>query len=499
MPRVSHHHIFGVSHSAKPKALSEFGWRLMQAEQRKATLGNLRLICVLAAIMVPVFVVLDYFAYPEHVRLFLGLRLLCTTFILGLLVLLESGLGKRFYRTFTVALPLIPAFFISVMIYFSRDPGTPYYAGLTLCIVAIGFLFHWTYQEAFVVSASVLSMYLVACSPAIISGMDSKTAAGFINNCIFLSAKGVVVVSGSLAHHGFLVREFMVRDRLRQQKISLRARTEELTRTLRELEKTEDELIQSEKMASLGQLSAGVIHEIGNPLNYSNQALFLLRKRLRDYPDDVAVQEALDDTQESIDRIKEIVRELRDFSHKSSEVRIDYPIEESIQVALRMLGKEIENSDTAVSVDIDPELRVEGVKNQVSQVFINLVHNSLQAMEKGSSLEPNRIDISAWREEGLVKVGVRDNGPGICQDTVAHIFDPFFTTKEVGEGTGLGLSICYRIVEAHNGAIKVDSELGCYTQFTVAFPAPETAPEAESDAEDSINPTTTTTHGTAVC
>ncbi|MEX2580910.1 MAG: ATP-binding protein [Verrucomicrobiales bacterium] len=470
MPRRFRPAKIEVSDPARPEGLSDFAWRLMRAEERKATLKNLQLIGVLAGLMVPAFTILDYFAYPEHLKLFLALRIGCTVVICILLLLIRSELGRRYYRAFTIIMPMVPAVFISAMIFYAQDPSTTYYAGLTLCIVAMGFVFHWTYQEAFAVSVTVLVMYLVACSPAIVNGMDSREAAGFVSNCIFILAIGIVIVSGCVAHHFIRVKEFIVRESFRQQKIKLRVQKTELERTLSELRETEGQLIQSEKMVSLGQLSAGVIHEIGNPLNYSNQALFLLKKRLKGHEPDPQMQEAADDIQESLDRIKDIVTDLREFSHKSREITIDYDVEESVHVALRMLRKEIADTGTTVSLDLEPDLRVEGVKNQVTQVFVNLVHNAIQAMNGTGDDRPNKIEITSSGKDGKAKIRIRDNGPGIQEENMKQLFDPFFTTKEVGEGTGLGLSICYRIIESHSGTIQVRSEPGSFTEFTITLP-----------------------------
>jgi two-component system sensor histidine kinase PhcS len=268
------------------------------------------------------------------------------------------------------------------------------------------------------------------------------------------------------------VEEFKGRERLRQKRLALRNNTLELKQTLRDLEETEGQLIQSGKMASLGQLSASVIHEIGNPLNHANQALFLLRRRLKQQPEDEMINEAVIDIQDSIDRMKDIVRDLREFSHKRSELLISFPVLESIVVAVRMLGKEISDTGTEVVIKVDSKVRIEGVKNQVSQVFINLVHNAVQAMDKAGTPSPRRIVISAIESDATVILSIRDNGPGIPDDVRKQVFEPFFTTKEVGEGTGLGLSICFRIIEAHRGTIQVLSNGQSYTEFRMSLPRP---------------------------
>ena len=480
----SHHDLRMTAIQQSKPTLTAFASKVMQAEERRATLSNQKLISFLIIFMVPTFSVLDYFVYPEHFARFLLLRILCTASALGLFLLIRSKLGKRCYRTFTVVLPLIPAFFISLMIYYSWDPGTPYYAGLTLVIVAIGFVFHWTFREALIAVGMVGLMYLTASVPAVFGGMDVRTSANFVNNCIFLAAQGIVIVLGCLAHQRLRISEFAARDRLRRQRSVLRQQRSQLQKALRDLKETERQLIQSEKMASLGQLCAGVIHEIGNPLNYSNQALYLLRKQLKGHELGPLVPDAIDDIQDSIERMKVIVSELREFSHKSGEATAPFEPMDAVQVALRMLGKELELAGIELSIDFAPGLRVSGVKNQIAQVMINLIQNSIQSMDPDKP--EKRIEITGRRVGGMVQLSVRDNGRGIEPDALQRIFDPFYTTKEVGQGTGLGLSICFRIVEAHGGTLRAESVPGESTVFVASLPrldreADETGPPVADD------------------
>lgn len=176
---------------------------------------------------------------------------------------------------------------------------------------------------------------------------------------------------------------------MRQQKIDLPAKNDQLAEAMNGLRHTGGQLIQSKKLASMGQLSAGVIHEIGNPLNYSNQALFLLRKLLGRQKEQPQVQEAMDDIQDSFDRIKTIVADLREFSHKSMVTRIEFNLVDSVKVAIRMLGKEFTDSGIVLGLEHDPRFRTDAVKNQITQVFVNLIHNSLQALTE--SPRPGRI------------------------------------------------------------------------------------------------------------
>jgi two-component system, sensor histidine kinase PhcS len=457
----------------KPAELSDFSWRAVQADDRRLTLRNIRFIGIMSAVMVPSFSILDHFVYPEHLLLFAALRWTCAALILILLVAVKSRLGYKYFRLFTVALALIPSYFIAATIFVSREPATGYYAGLSLNIVAIGFLFRWNYREALFASGSTILLYLVACAPALTHGIDPRTAAGLFNNLIFLVGQSCVVIFGCLANTRLRVEDFKGREILRQKKIALRSKADELEATLSELVETENQLIQSEKMASLGQLSAGVIHEIGNPLNYANQALFLLRRRLKNGPEgEETLNEAVSDLQESIDRMKEIVRDLREFSYKSNETGIEFPVVSSIHMALRMLGKEISETGTRVDLRVDESVVVEGVKNQLAQVFINLIHNAIQAMKSAAKDQKNQILIEATRSETHHVIQVRDNGPGISEKHLNSIFDPFFTTKAAGEGTGLGLSISYRIIDSHGGKFSVQSDGSSYTEFQIRLPLP---------------------------
>lgn len=467
-----HHQLMSTIREAitASNTLSPFAARMMAAEERRLTLKNIRLIAFLAATLVPFFGVLDYFYYPEHLTTFLLLRAACT--VAGLIVLgvTFTRWGKRHYRLFTVTVPLIPAVFIAMMIVVSKDPASAYYAGLTLVIVATGFVFHWTFREAIVVVVVTVALYFAACVPSMFAGFDTRAAAGFVNNTIFLAAEGVVIISGCLAHHRIRVNEFTVRANLRTEKIRLRRQRDELERTLNELEETEGQLIQSEKMASLGQLCAGVIHEIGNPLNYSNQALFLLKKDLRKLETPERVDEAVADIQESLDRIKDIVSDLREFSHKTGETSHSFAIAEPVAMAARVLGKELEDRQVGLKIDVPESIQIEGAKNQITQVLVNLIQNAAQALSDVDRLE-RLIEVTAREERGEIELNVIDNGPGIAAEVISQIFDPFYTTKEVGVGTGLGLSICFRIIEAHSGTIHVESEEDKYTRFELRFPA----------------------------
>ncbi|MDF1816468.1 MAG: ATP-binding protein [Verrucomicrobiales bacterium] len=437
-------------------------------EERNSTLHNIRLVAIFTAILFPLFSVVDYFTYREHFGLFLVFRLACSAAIFLIFKLTFTAPGRKYYRALTVVLPMLPAVVIALMIAFSKDPGSPYYAGLSLCLCAIGFAFHWSYQEALLASLSILLMFLVACLPGVWTGTSLDAVFSCITNMIFIAATGVVISAGSFVHHRIKVNEFMAREELRKSRSALSAKNRELINLVDELQETESQLIQSEKMASLGQLSAGVIHEIGNPLNYTNQALYHLRKKVNQ-EDYSSLPGIIDDVQEGYNRITDIVSELREFSHNGGGQSTNFSVDESIHSALRMLRKEIEKHNIQVSVEVDHPIEIPGVKNQITQVIMNVVQNSIQAIESSIQSNSGKIRIVCTKIGDTAQVSVSDNGPGVPRELEKRIFDPFFTTKQPGEGIGLGLSICYRIIESHGGTLDVQTRPGD-TRFTISLP-----------------------------
>jgi len=246
-----------------------------------------------------------------------------------------------------------------------------------------------------------------------------------------------------------------------------------LAGALEQLKDTETQLVQTEKLASLGRMSAGIIHEINNPLNFATTGLYTLRNKAKylateqqeDYTD------VLKDVEEGINRVKTIVSDLRSFSHHENEQVDDVDVAEVVTASLRFLSHECKDR-----VQIEQKLlehqTIRANKNKLIQVVVNLLQNSLDAFkQKSFDQEKPTIWIEGRLENGTSRLSIRDNGEGIDPQNLDKIFDPFFTTKDVGEGMGLGLSISYRIVQEYEGRIAVKSERGKFCEFTLEFPA----------------------------
>jgi two-component system, NtrC family, sensor kinase len=279
------------------------------------------------------------------------------------------------------------------------------------------------------------------------------------------------------------------------------------------LKESESQLIQTEKMSSLGQMVAGIAHEINTPLAYVKNSLGSVAGKLPDVkelivetnkllrlmedtsPDPArlqakytavrglihhfAEQQALaelgqlaNDGLYGIEQISEIVLNLKNFSRLDRSKVSSFNLNEGLDSALILAKHELKHLSVKKQFGDIPAITCS--PSQLNQVFLNLINNAAQAIESGAG----EITLIT-RMEGAdhVAVEIADNGKGIPPEIMSKIFDPFFTTKAVGKGTGLGLSISYKIIEQHGGSIRVDSNVGQGTRFTIVLPLipPETA------------------------
>ncbi|RJP81639.1 MAG: response regulator [Candidatus Zixiibacteriota bacterium] len=287
--------------------------------------------------------------------------------------------------------------------------------------------------------------------------------------------------------------EKLVAERTRE----IQERNRRLEDTLTQLNDTQMQLLQSEKMASIGQLAAGVAHEINNPIGFINSNLSTLKKyiiNLKDYcravdrvvqSDDADsieelirlkkikkvdfilddVTSVIEESIEGTDRVKTIVQDLKDFSHQDRGTLNEYDLNKGIRSTLNIVWNELKYKAEVIQ-DLGDLPLVRCYPQQLNQVLMNLLVNASHAIaDKG------KIYVRSRARDDEVVIEIEDTGCGIPAENLAKIFEPFFTTKEVGKGTGLGLSLSYRIVERHGGRIEVDSRVDVGTTFRVILPA----------------------------
>lgn len=272
-------------------------------------------------------------------------------------------------------------------------------------------------------------------------------------------------------------------------------RTHQLQESLDRLKETQSQLVEAEKMSSLGQLTAGIAHEINNPVNYIRSNIKPLRRDLEEVLQLLAAYRAgasqedirrmeqelgIDETvhevdsilscmEEGADRTAEIVRGLRTFSRLDEDDMKVVDVNEGLQSTLKLLAPQLKDRIT-LELDLRASFQLECHPGRINQVFMNVLTNAIQAIVARHGDEGGHLLVRSQDEDGHLIVSVVDNGTGMSHATRARVFEPFFTTKTVGEGTGLGLSIAHSIIEKHNGRIEVDSIEGEGTIFRVVLP-----------------------------
>jgi signal transduction histidine kinase len=383
---------------------------------------------------------------------------------------------RRGYRPGRYFLLAWSTFLLGVILFVMKDQGVLPYNGLTRYTMHIG---------------SALEVILL-----------SFALADRIN-----ILKAEKEASQAKALHVSLENERIIREqnvilekKVKERTTELENTNTELNQTYNDLKQTQSKLVESEKMASLGQLTAGIAHEINNPINFVTANVEPLKRDIKDLLTLIDNYEAIDPAEnitgqlerihalskeldlaylktevdeliegigEGANRTAEIVKGLRNFS-RLDEGDVKFAnVNEGIESTLTILDNELYAIEVVKNLDtIDA---IECYPGKLNQLFMNLLSNSIQAIKEKNDTG-GKIELTSRQIEDKIELRFKDNGIGMTEETKNRLFEPFFTTKDVGEGTGLGLSIAYSIVELHHGTIKVESVLGEGSEFIIRLP-----------------------------
>lgn len=290
---------------------------------------------------------------------------------------------------------------------------------------------------------------------------------------------------------------FQIGERFNDMMRILESENIKLQEAYKELQSTQAKILHQEKMASIGQLAAGIAHEINNPVGFVSSNLKTLGKYVNKFVEFIGevselteatkdnesfaslnekrkhlkldyliedVFELIEESIDGVDRVKTIVQNLKSFSRVDEVALKHADINECLENTINMAWNELKYK-AVLKKDYGEIPLTRCYPMQLNQVFMNLLINGAQAIKK-----QGEISIATWQKNDSIFISISDTGEGIPQDTIKKIFDPFFTTKEIGKGTGLGLSISYEIITKHDGEITVTSEVGKGTQFLIRIP-----------------------------
>lgn len=288
-----------------------------------------------------------------------------------------------------------------------------------------------------------------------------------VNSAVWEMIRDSMVIAGCVIAMVFLVY------------FGLTSINREVSKANKELRDTQEQLIQTEKLAALGRLSADIAHEINNPIGGIKNCLYLLSDSVSENK-----KEYLEIAEKEVNRIATIVQRLLDLYRPKKEIMTLTNVNAPLDEILAVMKNQIANRNVKIISDFDPKLPdVMASSEHLKQVFLNIILNAVESMPEGGELAIKTYSQMEHTGEPEIKIEFADTGCGIPEEGIDKIFDPFFTTKKGGKGTGLGLSISYGVIQRHNGRIEVKSEVGKGTTFIISLPMHEKK-EGENEREE---------------
>jgi two-component system sensor histidine kinase PhcS len=389
---------------------------------------------------------LDYALYPYEQFRFAAVRVGISALIYVIIFAMETEWGKNKIQWLTFIWLLLPQIMISWMIGVTEGAPSIYYEGLNFAMYASGIVLAFGLWQNIVFGGISVLLYITACA----FHPESFVLHGaFIVNTLFLIMAAVL----SAVYTYFNERARFILFRLKAEVAEKNRQLEETNKSLSDIK---GHMLQQEKMAAIGTLSAGLLHEVNNPVNYCLMAIDIAME------DPVAkssssLNECLVDARQGMKRVQQIVSDLKTFAYRSKDSAADgsdFQFEKAVDSAVRLVGYETKGIN--ITRDLPDDTLVRGDEAAIIGVLINLLDNATHAMRAANCAHPAILVSASWLNDRL-RITVQDNGPGISPENLARVFEPFFTTREIGQGLGLGLSISYGVIKRHGGTLLAES------------------------------------------
>ena len=412
---------------------------------------------------------LDYSTYPAHFAEFAMARVVTSVVTLVVLWTMSyTPFGRKNVQLLTLVWLAIPQIMISWMIWRTDGVESIYFVGLHLALYATGIILPIGFLDGVGFGLFTYLVYFLACywHP---QGFENINR--FVGTSLFILFSGSVSAFCTYFNERGRLNVFRLKHEVAEKNVALERANQVLAETNAALAEVKGQLVQREKMAALGTLSAGLLHEVNNPVNYS---LMAINMALMDpaAAQSADLKESLTDALEGMNRIQSIVSDLKTFAYQKpgDDSQRVFLLEKAINSALRLTSFELKG--VAVELALPQDTHVVGDEPAIIGVLINLLGNAALALASAGREQP-RISLTGEHRGGRLWLAVRDNGTGIKPENIGRVLEPFFTTRDVGAGLGLGLSMGYGIIQRHGGQLSVSSEFGAWTEFSLDLAVPQ--------------------------
>jgi two-component system sensor histidine kinase PhcS len=397
---------------------------------------------------------LDHALYPQHEIRFALVRLVVIALIFGVVLMIKTTWGRQRIQWLTCVWLLLPQVMIAWMIATTQGVHSMYYVGLSLAIYASGIVLAFGLWQNLVFGTISYLLYALGCMlhP---DGIDSSSL--FVVHSLFLMMSAAVSAVFTFFNERARLLLFQLKAEVAEKNLLLE-------KTNRDLAEIKGQMLQQEKMAAIGTLAAGLLHEVNNPVNFCMMAIDIATEDPASQSSSL-LAECLADAKQGMLRVQHIVADLKTFAYRKPEGEPDgapFLFEKALNAAVRLVGHEIKGVTMERSLADDTLVR--GDEAAIIGVLINLFSNAVLAMRKAGRRDMAIHVTAAWQQARL-QVTVQDNGQGILAHHLPRVFEPFFTTREVGQGLGLGLSISYGVIKRHGGTLMAESEPGQWTRM----------------------------------